>query len=355
VSEFWARARLEALVWSGLAQSVDIDALKGFLAEFPKAAHAGAANAKLAELESQAAAEREAAEREKRETDAWASASAAGTVAALEDFRQDWPNSKYADAACTRVETGLIRTFAEHTGPVYSVAFSPDGRTVLSGGHEVKLWVITTGESRGFAGHAASIVLSVAFSPDGRSALSGSSDETLKLWDVATGDESRRFRGHTGGMLAFVTGDKGWVYSVVFSPDGRAALSGSADKTLKLWNIVTGKEIRTFTGHTKTVTSVAFSPDGRTVLSGGHEVKLWDVATGKEIRTFTGHTGFFESVAFSPDGRTALFGGWLNSLKLWDVATGKEIRRFNGHTNSISRSRSRPMAPARCPAATTTQ
>jgi hypothetical protein len=83
VSERWARARLEALAWVGLAKPVDADALKDFLAEFPKGAHASEASAKVAELE-----------REKREMDAWASASAAGTVAALEDFRRDWPNSK---------------------------------------------------------------------------------------------------------------------------------------------------------------------------------------------------------------------------------------------------------------------
>ena len=104
VTERMARARLEALVWGGLPRRVDQDTLKSFLAEFPNGAHAGDANAKLAELELQAAAAREASESEKREMGAWASASAAGTVVALEEFRRDWPNGKYADAARTRVE-----------------------------------------------------------------------------------------------------------------------------------------------------------------------------------------------------------------------------------------------------------
>ena len=99
VTERMARKRLEALVWAGLSQPVGADALKGFLAEFPNGTHASEATANLAELESQAAEAREAAEGEKREMDAWASASAAGSVAALENFRTDWPQGKYADAA----------------------------------------------------------------------------------------------------------------------------------------------------------------------------------------------------------------------------------------------------------------
>ena len=103
VTERMARKRLEGLVWAGLSQPVGADALKGFLAEFPNGTHASAATANLAELELQAAAAREAAEGEKREMDAWASASAAGSVAALENFRRDWPQGKYADAARQRV------------------------------------------------------------------------------------------------------------------------------------------------------------------------------------------------------------------------------------------------------------
>ncbi len=322
----------------------------------------------LAELKSHAAAAREAAEGEKREMDAWASASAAGTVAALEDFRQDWPNGKYANAAHTRIREikggpsrrrllgvgagaaalgGLavfgfrpgnlfwrllydqsIRTFAGHADAVRSVAFSPDGRNAQSGSndHTVRLWDVATGEGiRTFAGDG--IVTSVAFSPDGRTALSGSLDKTLKLWDAATGKEIRAFAGHAK-----------YVVSVAFSPDGRNALSGSDDTTLKLWDVATGKEIRTFTGHTGGVSSVAFSPDGRTALSGSFDttLRLWDLATGKEIRTFAGHTNWVFSVAFSPDGRSELSGSEDHTLKLWDVATGNNIRTFTGHTGGVS-------------------
>ena len=110
------------------------------------------------------------------------------------------------------------------------------------------------------------------------------------------------------------------VLSVAFSADGRTALSGSWDKTLKLWDVTKGKLLRTFEGHSDAVWSVAFSPDGRTVLSGSWDksLKLWDVSTGKLLRTFERHTSGVWSVAFTPDGRSVLSGSGDRTLKLWD-------------------------------------
>ena len=113
--------------------------------------------------------------------------------------------------------------------------------------------------------------------------LSGSWDKTIKLWDAATGALIRTFEGHSDG-----------VWSVAFSPDGDRVLSGSDDKTIKLWDAATGALIRTFEGHSGGVMSVAFSPDGARVLSGSEDktIKLWDAATGALIRTFEGHSGW---------------------------------------------------------------
>jgi WD40 repeat protein len=168
-------------------------------------------------------------------------------------------------------------------------------------------------------------VTSVAFSPDGKYALSGSEDQTLKLWDISSGKEIRNFTGHSRS-----------VYSVAFSPDGKYALSGSWDGTLKLWNISSGKEIRSFTEDSDFVNSVAFSPDGKYALSGsGDNTKLWEISSGKEIRRFTGHSDSVQSVAFSPDGKYALSGSGDNTLKLWEISSGKEIRRLTGHFDSV--------------------
>ena len=114
------------------------------------------------------------------------------------------------------------------------------------------------------------------------------------------------------------------VYSVAFSPDGRYALSGSSDKTLKLWDVLSGQAVRTWKGHTSYVQSVAFSPDGRYALSGSDDktLILWDVSSGQAVRTWKGHTSSVKSVAFSPDGRYALSGSSDKTLKLWDASSG---------------------------------
>jgi len=165
-------------------------------------------------------------------------------------------------------------------------------------------------------------VNAVVFSPDGKLVLSGSNDNTLKLWDVSSGRELRTFKGHSDNVNA-----------VVFSPDGKLVLSGSHDGTLKLWEVHSGREIRSFKedSYSGYVEAVAFSPDGRLALSGGRDgtIKLWEVHSGRKIRTFKGHSYYVEAVAFSPDGRLALSGSGDGSLKLWEVHSGQEIRSFN--------------------------
>jgi flagellar hook assembly protein FlgD len=132
---------------------------------------------------------------------------------------------------------------------------------------------------------------------------------TIKLWEVATGQEVRTFKANTET-----------VWSVAFSPDGKLLASGSDDKTVKLWEVATGQEVRTLKGHTRAVTSVVFSPDGKLLASGSYrEIKLWDVATGQEVRTLR-PTNWVFSVAFSPDGRLLASGSKDETIKLWDIS-----------------------------------
>jgi serine/threonine protein kinase len=179
---------------------------------------------------------------------------------------------------------------------------------------------------RSMDGHTAQ-VMSVAFSPDGRFILSGSMDKTLKLWDAATGNEVRTF-----------TGAGGFVRCVAFSPDGRFVLGGGEDNTLRLWETATGREVRAFKGHSDRVLSAAFSPDGRFIVSGSGDrtARLWETATGKVLQTFSGHKGWVYAVAFSPDGRQVFTGSSDMTARLWDAATGKEVRDYKNANASIT-------------------
>jgi len=160
-----------------------------------------------------------------------------------------------------------------------------------------------------FVGHT-DCVNSVVFSPDGRLCLSGSADKMLRLWDASTGQCLRTFKPY---------GTK--VRSVAFSPSGRFCLSGSDDNTLRLWNVLTSRCVRTFEGHTEPVNSVACSLDGRFCLSAGSgdkTLRLWDASTGWCVRTFEGHAAGVSSVAFSPDGRFCLSGSGNDTLRRWE-------------------------------------
>ncbi|MCU7244286.1 MAG: WD40 repeat domain-containing protein [Microcystis aeruginosa WS75] len=172
-----------------------------------------------------------------------------------------------------------------------------------------------------------SYVYSVNFSPDGKTLVSGSDDKTIKLWDVETGQEIRTLKGHDDS-----------VTSVNFSPDGKTLVSGSWDNTIKLWDVETGQEIRTLKGHDFYVRSVNFSPDGKTLVSGSADntIKLWNVETGQEIRTLKGHYALVNSVNFSPDGKTLVSGSADKTIKLWDVETGQEIRTLKGHDSFVT-------------------
>jgi WD40 repeat protein len=156
------------------------------------------------------------------------------------------------------------------------------------------------------------IVRTVAISPDGGRVVSAGEDDTLKLWDLASGQLIRTFVGHTPALDG--------IKSVAFSPDGARLLSGSDDNTMRLWDAASGQLIRTFEGHGGDVTSVAFSPDGARLLSGSHDstMRLWDATSGQLIRIFFESRAEVDSVAFSPDGTRVLSGGKVRGKTIYD-------------------------------------
>jgi len=214
-----------------------------------------------------------------------------------------------------------------HTHDIMSVAFSPDGKTLVtvSADTTVRLWNTLTGQPRGapLEGHTRWIDY-VAFSPDGKTFASGSQD-ALRLWDAATG-------ALRGGLDR---PDAGWadVTSLAFSRDGKTLVSGSGDvltkdvNSLRLWDAATGApRSGAMKGHTAPVSAVAISPSGKIVASGSADntVRLWDAASGKPRgEPLRGHTNRVQVVAFSPDGNTLASGSDDSTLRLWDVVTGE--------------------------------
>ena len=175
-----------------------------------------------------------------------------------------------------------------------------------------------------------SAVNCVAFSKDGRLALSGSSDNTLKLWEVATGREIRTLIGHSSPVTA-----------VSFSPDDRFALSGSGDGRLIQWEVATGHKVRTHRGFLRRVDQVAFSPDGQTAvsLSTDKGMMIWKFSKrsiSPQFQTFpmsfrrTYRQHWTGPAAITPDGRYAISANYGNSLKLWEISSGRTIQKFKG-------------------------
>ncbi len=170
-------------------------------------------------------------------------------------------------------------------------------------------------------------VTSVALSADGQTLASGSNDRTIKVWNLSTGKEVRTLTGHTNG-----------VTSVALSADGQTLASGSNDRTIRVWNLSTGKEVGTLTGHRNGVWSLAMSADGRTLVSGAYDktIKVWNLSTGIEVRTLKGHTNGVKSVALSADGQTLVSGSNDATIKVWNLSTGKEVRTLTGHTDRVT-------------------
>jgi len=187
---------------------------------------------------------------------------------------------------------------------------------------------------RTFTGHAGD-VNAVAYSPDGTRIVSGSDDKTLKVWDASSGAELATLAGHAGDVNA-----------VAYSPDGTRIVSGSCDATLKMWDAAASTVLATLTGHTFWVNAVAYSPDGTRIVSGSstsmltdswdNSLKIWDAASGAELASLTGHTGWVHAVAYSPDGTRFVSGSGDRTIKVWDASSGAELATLTGHAGGVN-------------------
>ncbi|TFK74199.1 WD40 repeat-like protein [Pluteus cervinus] len=217
-----------------------------------------------------------------------------------------------------------------HTAEVLSVAYSQDGRYLVSGSRDktMRIWDMTSGQPviDPLQGHSDS-VWSVSYSPNGTYMVSGSKDNTIRIWNAASGESIMELQKHTGP-----------VWSVVYSPDNQCIASGSDDKTIIIWDATNGKPVMDLEGHNDSVWSVAYSPDGKYIVSGSDDIRIWDTTSKGSLvlRPLRAHNGSVWSVAYSPDGKYIVSGSQDKTIIIWNAKTGQPIMDpLEEHNNSV--------------------
>jgi len=265
--------------------------------------------------------------------------------------------------------SGSDRMTLHHDDQVWSVALSPDGKRLASGGEDLagRIWDAATGkELLALKGHT-KWINAVAFSSDGKRLATASGDKTTKVWDTETGEEIATLIGHQtrvnavvfspDGKRLFTASDdslvKVWdttsgheidsygnhgtrVRALAISPDGKR-LATAGDFTVRVWDAIAAKELASLPGFKDNVNAVAFSPSGKMLATASSDkiARIWDAQTGNEIIALKGHTNWVDCIAFSPDGRKVATGGDDRTIKLWDVATGQELGSLRGHLRPV--------------------
>jgi WD40 repeat protein len=231
-----------------------------------------------------------------------------------------------------------LRTFQGHTSWVNSVALALNNQAVVSASrdHTLRVWDIATGQCLAILGkewnddpdlgHTSSVT-SIALPLDSKIIISASMDKTLRIWDFITGECIQVLQGHMGEIT-----------SVALTSDGKIAVSASLDKTLCIWDITARQCIHILQGHTGWVTGVALAPDGKIAVSSSrdHTLRVWDVATGQCLRVMQGHPSSVTSVALTSNGKMAISASLDNALHAWDITTGEHLRIMNGHTGRVT-------------------
>jgi WD40 repeat protein/tRNA A-37 threonylcarbamoyl transferase component Bud32/TPR repeat protein len=169
-------------------------------------------------------------------------------------------------------------------------------------------------------------VISAAFSPDGGRIVTASDDKTARIWDATTGREMIRLSGHADSLNF-----------AAYSPDGRRIVTASYDKTARIWDAATGRQLLLLNGHTGKVRSAAYSPDGTRIVTASNDktARIWDATSGQQQLVLSGHTETVMSAAFSPDGRRVVTASHDQTARIWDAATGREVTVLRGHDNAV--------------------
>jgi len=237
-------------------------------------------------------------------------------------------------------------TLTGGSGGTFAVAYSPDGRQFLTGGdYGASLWDAETGRlvrtlpprlgadwlesgplRRRSEWHGQRVEV-VAFSPDGKRVLTGANDGKVIVWDAASGES----------LLSLGRNGDSWVHAAAFSPDGLTIAIAAYDGKITLWNAQGGHALRTLTGHTNAIESLAYFPDGTRIVTASYDqtARIWDTRLGSELLGFRGHRGAVMCVAVSPDGRRVATGSSDRSARVWDAETGQERLLLQGHKDVL--------------------
>ena len=224
-----------------------------------------------------------------------------------------------------------LRTLLGNDKSVERLAFSPDGRLLasISEDQTVGIWEAATGRKMTTLSSPGSsnVIQALAFSPNGRWLASTGEHNMVNIWDVTTGRPISALSGHTNG-----------VNDVVFSPQGNLLASASSDRTIRIWEAASGSLVKTLDSRIAGVSATAFCPDGAFLASGYEDgsIRVWDLSVGRQAQLLKAHRGYVEVLAFSPDGRLLASGGQDHTVRLWELATGRETYTLKGHSGQVS-------------------
>jgi WD40 repeat protein len=218
--------------------------------------------------------------------------------------------------------------FEGHRHTVSCVVFCADSRRAVSSSWDntLRIWNIESGEcTKVLEGHS-DWVNHFALSANDRLIVSGSNDGTVRLWDLDSGE-----------CIKILEVADDYVYAVAFSPDGRSIVTGGSNLNLRVWNINTGECLKILEGHLERVATISLSADGRRIISGSDDktLRVWDAETGECIRVLDGHLGGIKSAALSADGRRIISAGEDKTLRIWDVETGECVKVLSGHSACV--------------------
>jgi len=294
-----------------------------------------------------------------------------GRVRQLIEDTATWPGRGFEWFYWQRQTHLELKTLRGHSSDIWSVAYSPDGQWIVSGGDDgsAKVWEAASGRELLTLKGPRAAIYSVACSLDNRRIVTGSGDQTAKVWEAASGRELLSLKGHNSGInavafsldgqriisgsadytakvweaasgreLLTLKGHRAQLWSVVYSPDGQRIVTGSADRTTKVWEAASGQELFTLTGHGDRIRSVAYSPDGQRIATGSADetAKIWEAVSGREMFTLKGQRAQIYSVAFSPDSQRVVTGSDDQTAKVWETATGRELLTLKGHGAGIT-------------------